>query len=344
MNNTPFFTIGIPVYNMAKWVGECLDSILSQDFDDFEIICVDDGSKDNSLEVLNTYAQKDDRIKIVARKNGGVSTARNCIFCYAAGKYIYTIDSDDTMCENVLSRAFEAIKKENYPDILQTGHKEFKNGITTEFSRPYPGDEYFLPNISGDERALKLWIGRTFKPFGSTRFLKSDFIRSNGIMFSQRYSFLEDSAFCFDIYRKADTIAYCDIFSFVYQRSRDNSLERHPLTKAIKNTIIRWEDFYKDVENWNISDHCRTLLKKERTIYLTEIRHTLLTIFDESLNKADAFSAAEIIDDMLGTQIKKLPLPKGQNGIICLMFRIIGIKNTITLLYSYLKLKGVIKE
>ncbi len=97
MENSPFFSIGIPVYNTAKWVGACIESIQSQDFDDYEIICVDDGSSDDSLAVLDLYAKKDNRIRIVSRENGGPSTARNTVIMHATGRYIYMIDSDDTM-------------------------------------------------------------------------------------------------------------------------------------------------------------------------------------------------------------------------------------------------------
>ncbi|MBP1554061.1 MAG: glycosyltransferase, partial [Oscillospiraceae bacterium] len=131
MSKSPFFTIGIPVYNMEKWVAACLDSILCQDFADFELICVDDGSRDSSLEILNSYAAKDSRIKVIHKENSGVSLTRNAIHANARGEYIYAIDSDDVMCENVLSAVYDIIVKNNYPDIVQTGCiKNFNGNIT----------------------------------------------------------------------------------------------------------------------------------------------------------------------------------------------------------------------
>ena len=121
MKNRPFFTIGIPVYNTEKWVGECIDSILCQSFDDFEIICVDDGSKDKSLCILNSYAAKDERIKVITRPNGGPATARNAVLHAAEGEYLFFIDSDDTMNTNVLQQAYDTIVKNNCPDLLEVG-------------------------------------------------------------------------------------------------------------------------------------------------------------------------------------------------------------------------------
>ncbi|MBQ5325690.1 MAG: glycosyltransferase family 2 protein, partial [Oscillospiraceae bacterium] len=107
MKQQPFFTIGIPVYNTEKWLGECLNSILSQNFTDFEIICVDDGSSDKSLDILHTYAAKDDRIKVISRPNGGPATARNAALVSACGQYIFFIDSDDTMNSGSLQQAYD---------------------------------------------------------------------------------------------------------------------------------------------------------------------------------------------------------------------------------------------
>lgn len=85
----------IPVYNVEKYLKECLDSICNQTFRDIEIICVNDGSSDSSLDILNDYAKNDDRIRIISQKNQGLGAARNTGFRYAQGNYVYFIDSDD---------------------------------------------------------------------------------------------------------------------------------------------------------------------------------------------------------------------------------------------------------
>ena len=85
----------VPIYNVKRYLAKCLDSIISQTLKDIEIICVNDGSTDGSEKVLAEYAKKDSRIKIVNRKNGGLSAARNTGMPYATGKYIGFVDSDD---------------------------------------------------------------------------------------------------------------------------------------------------------------------------------------------------------------------------------------------------------
>ena len=90
----------IPVYNVEEYIGECLESILNQPFKDFEIICINDGSTDNSLEVLKKYKDKDERIIIIDKKNEGSGIARNTGINIARGDYLFFIDGDDGIEEN----------------------------------------------------------------------------------------------------------------------------------------------------------------------------------------------------------------------------------------------------
>ena len=86
MNKAPFFTIGIPVYNAEKYLPLCLNSILSQSYRDFELILVNDGSTDGSLEICQSYQKSDPRIVVISQKNGGVSSASNRILEIASGE------------------------------------------------------------------------------------------------------------------------------------------------------------------------------------------------------------------------------------------------------------------
>ena len=97
----PEISIIVPVYNVEKYLKRCIDSILNQSFTDFELILVDDGSTDNSGEIIDEYAIKDERIKVIHKENGGLSSARNVGIEYSKGNYIAFVDSDDW--ENVNS-------------------------------------------------------------------------------------------------------------------------------------------------------------------------------------------------------------------------------------------------
>ena len=88
-------SVMVPIYNTSQYLEKCLKSIISQSLKEIEIICVNDGSTDNSLEILEEFAKEDKRIIIVNKKNGGLTSARNAALKIARGKYCLNIDSDD---------------------------------------------------------------------------------------------------------------------------------------------------------------------------------------------------------------------------------------------------------
>lgn len=99
----------IPVYNDGKYISETLDSVISQTFTDWEAICVNDGSTDNSLKILKQYAKKDSRIKIINQKNQGVIVARNNAIKKAISEYIFMLDGDDKIAPTTLEKTYKAI-------------------------------------------------------------------------------------------------------------------------------------------------------------------------------------------------------------------------------------------
>ena len=117
----PKISIIIPVYNVENYLSECLDSIISQTLKDIEIICINDGSTDNSLKILQEYKTKDNRITIIDKKNEGSGIARNLGMAGAKGEYIYFADSDDWLADcSVLEKIYNAAEK-NCLDILIFG-------------------------------------------------------------------------------------------------------------------------------------------------------------------------------------------------------------------------------
>lgn len=107
------FSIIIPVYNVEPYLRDCLDSVLQQSFADWEAVCVNDGSTDNSAAILEEYGHKDGRFKIVNQPNGGLSAARNTGLKAAAGEYVLFLDSDDWLESNALEKVSESLTDED---------------------------------------------------------------------------------------------------------------------------------------------------------------------------------------------------------------------------------------
>jgi len=123
----PKISVIVPVYNVEQYLSQCLDSIINQTFRDVEIICINDGSTDNSGKVLEEYAQKDDRVKILNQENQGASIARNSGLDFAKGEWICFVDSDDITHPQMLEITYNQATLNNV-DIVQYKYKEFTTG------------------------------------------------------------------------------------------------------------------------------------------------------------------------------------------------------------------------
>lgn len=113
----PKISVIIPVYNVEKYLARCLDSVIAQTFSDIEIICINDGSTDNSAEILSEYAKKDKRIKIITQENSGVVAARNNGIASSVGEYIYPLDGDDIIAPMTLEKLYNAMVS-GYGDVI----------------------------------------------------------------------------------------------------------------------------------------------------------------------------------------------------------------------------------
>lgn len=127
-------SIVIPVYNVEKYLRECLDSLLNQTFKDFEIICIDDGSTDSSYKILEEYKNKDERLIVVQQENQGAAVARNKGIEIANGKYIQFLDSDDVFEPNMLETLYEEAIANNSDMVVCSAKKIDEEGNIVEHS------------------------------------------------------------------------------------------------------------------------------------------------------------------------------------------------------------------
>ena len=112
----------VPVYNTEQYLPRCIESILSQSFTDFELLLIDDGSTDGSGKICDAYAEKDNRIRVFHKENGGVSSARNMGLDEAKGEWVYFVDSDDELLHDGLQVLFDNTNKE--VDVVLAGFEE----------------------------------------------------------------------------------------------------------------------------------------------------------------------------------------------------------------------------
>ena len=135
----PLISVIIPVYNVEKYLERCLESVLCQTLRDIEIICVNDGSADNSLEILNKYAGSDNRIKVISKENGGLSDARNKGLEFVSAPYTAFVDSDDWIDERTFEEAYKAIEKYKTDFVCFASQKVYENGKVEIQKLPFNG-------------------------------------------------------------------------------------------------------------------------------------------------------------------------------------------------------------
>ena len=161
MNNCPKFTVIIPVYNVAAYLSKCINSVLKQDFKQYEVILIDDGSTDESGKICDEFAKQDNRIVVIHQKNKGLSAARNMGIENAKGEYILFLDSDDYWRDSsALNIIYSRLSVSN-ADILSFNYMKFCDDI---FERPYFRQDNDMPLDELEKNSLEyqvnndLWI------------------------------------------------------------------------------------------------------------------------------------------------------------------------------------------
>ncbi len=151
---TSLISIIVPVYNVEKYIRECLDSILAQSISSFELILVDDGSKDSSGEICEEYASRDKRVKVIHKENGGLSSARNAGMEIAKGEYVCFVDSDDGIKTDYLEKLYGAIASCG-ADLAFCDIEATRLGELTEETKALVKENAFLEISDSD---VKSWL------------------------------------------------------------------------------------------------------------------------------------------------------------------------------------------
>lgn len=176
----------IPAYNAGAFIENCIESVLKQSFQDFEIIVVNDGSKDNTLEILNRLAEKDNRIQVHSQKNGGVSAARNTALKYATGEFITYVDADDSVPENGFENMMSLM--EDGVDMVVCSHNEVRIGMRPHLEKPnvLNGADDIASRFPEYDRVV--WW-----PWG--KLLRRSIIADNNLQYDTNITFGEDHIF-----------------------------------------------------------------------------------------------------------------------------------------------------
>lgn len=216
-------SIIVPVYDVEEYLKECIESILRQRHEDFELILVDDGSTDLSGTVCDEYAEKDDRIRVIHRPNGGLSAARNTGLDAVQGDYIAFVDADDHVGKEFFARAMKLVEAEGKPDIVEMPIEVYYNS---------PDKRELYPSVAGEDMACQFpqswttWIGRE----GLTHTYACNKVYRNKLFRKRRFPegrVFEDLHTVPQLMKRARSIVFCNSASpdeRYYYRFRKSSI------------------------------------------------------------------------------------------------------------------------
>jgi glycosyltransferase involved in cell wall biosynthesis len=246
----------VPVYQAERYIGQCIDSILAQTFADFELILVDDGSKDNSGKICDEYAEKDSRVRVIHKENGGVAHARNDGMANAAGEYICFVDADDRMDDTMLEHCVSCIK-ENGADILRHGHitEIWKDGrCAAEEKVSAPGFAKALSHNQIAEEMEQFW--RNCSNYVWNYFFKKDTIAD--IEFPD-IKVSEDHIFVLKAIQRCEKICFLEEEPYRYCMRMGSSANRWQET-GIECQLDMVRECYRFMDSFGIKEQQKTKL------------------------------------------------------------------------------------
>lgn len=219
MQNNIKVSILVPIYNVEKYLSECLDSIINQTLKDIEIICINDGSTDNSLKILRDYEKKDNRIKIIDKPNSGYGASMNIGLNIAQGEYIGVVESDD-FAQNDMFETLYSMAKENDTEVAKSDWYDYWSDkkFVRKNNRISPAKAGFVTNFEQDNSLIRI------NPSVWSAIYKKEFLDKNNIRFLETPgASYQDLSFTFKVFTLAKRVILTDKAYLYYRQDNINS-------------------------------------------------------------------------------------------------------------------------
>ena len=294
MKRIPKVSIIIAVYNTEQYIKKCLDSIINQTFKDMEIIVINDGSTDSSIDFINEYKQKDERVRVVnLDRNYGICYVRNKGIECSKGEYIVFIDSDDWVSKDYIEFLYDNIEKEK-ADMVSTSFY-FYNDKTKEY-REYKIPKFYCNNnFSNIKQKQKLVSLLSFyKSVLWAKIYNKNFLLKNNLNFKLKIN--EDELFNYEFFLLARKIKFINNPIYFYRRNREKALMKNnkfvffnviQVLKKIKLLLIKRKVY--DIYAFSFLKFCLRYLADHNVINLVSEKKSkiLLLSLKRNLQKTD---------------------------------------------------------
>lgn len=267
----PKISIIVPVYNVQNYLVQCLESVLHQTLEEIEVICVDDGSRDNSSKILQEYKEKDKRITVITQENQGLSGARNAALKYVTSEYVMYLDSDDWIDLETCEVAYKEIINENADIVMWSYVREFKERslekhIFAEERIIFEGKEVkeklhrrFI-GLLGEELSWPENAEAIVTAWG--KLYKTSLIKENNIMFVDTKKIgTEDALFNLFVYGYAGKVVFLNRYFNHYRKDNMSSLTFHYKAQLFQQWNTLFDIMQSYIEENNLSQEYRIALE-----------------------------------------------------------------------------------
>ena len=266
---SPLVSVIIPVYNVEAYLEECLESVVNQTFENIEVIAVNDGSTDKSLEILNRYAEQYESINVIDQKNTGVSVARNRGIDEAKGKYVYFLDSDDYIMPNTIKDTIEKMEKYQL-DIIRFGAIPFSEN--EEYSclkwNQYDYSKFFESGkIYNKQEFLRANI-KGFAPSPCLYIVKKDILDQHNIRFNPKISY-EDELFSLEVFLNVNRAMYDENLYYRRRYRPGSTMTSQTERKAFDGYYKTLHAISELLNTYKLPDETKLIKRRIRAIYIS---------------------------------------------------------------------------
>lgn len=281
MENQALVSVIIPVYNVENYLRECVESVLTQTYENLEIILVDDGSTDSSGAICDEYLDKDMRVTVIHQKNGGLSAARNAGFESCEGDYVYFLDSDDYIAPDTVKKLL-GNALDNSSDIVYFDALSFEDPDNFSMPQNYKRKKQYK-TADGYSVLTELTENKEYHSAVPLLFINKKFMAESGIGFIPAILH-EDMVFTYQLFCKAQTVSQCDE-ALYFRRYRSNSIMTSAKSLKHFTSCIAVYD--------NIRSFSETEIKENRTTADKYISRCAFNVFNtyEALDSKDKKSS-----------------------------------------------------
>ncbi len=273
---SPYISVIVPVFNVEKYITECIESIIHQSLKELEIILVDDGSSDNTGQILDSYANLDERIMVIHKENQGVSAARNDGIKASTAPYLYIMDSDDYLELDALEYLYQVAVKENV-DIVMADHRTFTEDF--EYKTHHFFSEEFVTNDKTILEAIqKMILHFNYSPYKVlgdsalgiappwTRLVKSSLIKDNNLAFdSYVKGIFDDGLFAIEEMEFCSSLAYTQKIIYNYRLLASSLIHKYnpkrvEIHERIYEKLDQFAKKYHKNRSFYEAIYCRTIM------------------------------------------------------------------------------------